>query len=429
MIEFAGATCLLIFSILIGIPIAFSIGITTFLYILVTNPQNINIIPLRMFSGVDSFILLAVPLFVLAAEIMVKSNISKNLFEFVKLFFGKFRGGLAYVNIMASTIFGSISGAALSDIAGLGHVEISAMKENGYKNDFACAVTAASSIQSPIIPPSNIAVIYGGIMSISIGALFMAGVLPGLLIAGSQMIYIAVNAKKLDLPSNNKIYTRKEKKSIIYNGLVAFFMPFIILFGIVGGFFTPTEAAAVAVVYALLISVFVFKKMKFKDLTDSLWSSAKTSANLILIISLSTVFAWALGIENIPNKIADFLLSISANPYVLLLFVNAFLILIGMWMEIGAAIVLFAPILAPIMYKVGIHPVHFAMVMLINLTVGLITPPVGVVLYAAASVGKEKFENVVKATLPFIILAFLIVLLITFFPIITLYLPKKFGFI
>ena len=429
MFEFGLATFLLFFTILVGVPIAFSIGITTAFYIILTNPQNFTIMPLRMFSGVDSFILLAVPLFVLAAEIMVRADISKRLFDFVKLFVGRLRGGLAHVNVLGSTVFGSISGAALSDIAGLGYIEIKAMTDNGYKKDFSCALTAASSIQSPLIPPSNIIVIYGGIMSLSIGALLLAGVVPGLLIGFGQIIYIAVNAKRMNLPKDTHHYSKDEIIRILIDGSVALVMPVIILVGIVGGFFTPTEAAAVAVVYALFVGLFVTRKVTIKDLPSCLWEAAKTSANLIMIISLSTVFSWALGINNIPNKIAAFMLSISHNPTILLLMVNVILIIVGMWMEVGAAIILFAPILAPIMYKVGVHPIHFAMVMVTNLTVGLITPPVGVVLYATCAVGKVKFEDLVKATMPFIYLAFLDVIIITLFPNLVLFIPRLAGFI
>ncbi len=429
MFEFSIATVLLFVCILIGLPIAFAIGLTSVIYIIITNPSNLTVIPLRMFAGVDSFILLAIPLFVLAAEIMVKAEISKRLFDFVKIFVGRFTGGLAYVNILASTIFGSISGAALSDIAGLGYIEIQAMKDNGYRKDLACAITAASSIQSPLIPPSNIIVIYGGIMSISIGALFMAGVIPGLLIAFGQVFYIFFRAKKLGLKKDEYRYSKQEIRSILKDGLVAIMMPGIILFGIVGGIVTPTEAAAVAVVYALVVGMFITRKVTWRDIPQSLWIAGKTSANLVLIISLSSVFSWALGIENIPTKIAGFMLSISSNPYILLLMINVILIVIGMWMEIGAAIVLFAPILAPIMYKVGVHPVHFAMVMITNLTVGLITPPVGVVLYATSAVGDEKFERIVKAIMPFLVLALIDILLITFFPSLVMMLPKLTGFL
>ncbi|WHH58025.1 TRAP transporter large permease [Petroclostridium sp. X23] len=429
MIEFTLATVILVVTLFLGVPIAFAIGITTFIYIFTTNPQNITVIPLRMFAGVDSFILMALPLFVLAAEIMVKAGISTKLFNFVRLILGRLRGGLAYVNIMASTIFGSISGAALSDIAGLGYVEINAMRDDGYKNDFSCAITAASSIQSPLIPPSNIAVLYAGIMALSVGAIFLAGIIPGLLLAGGQMLYTAVMAKKLNLPKHDKKYSSQEVFMIIKEGAIAILMPAIILVGILKGFFTPTEAAGIAVLYAVIIGFLLFRNVAVKDITAALWTSAQNSASLFIIISISSVFAWALGVENVPEQIAQFLLGITDNPLMMLLIVNIILIIVGMWMETGAAIVLFAPILAPIAYKVGIHPVHFAVVMIVNLTVGLITPPIGVVLYATAAVGKEKFENVVKATLPFIIIGFIVVAVMTLFPELALFLPRYFGFI
>lgn len=429
MIEFGIAFVILIISILIGIPIAFSIGITSLFYMIITDPANLVVAPLRIFSGLDSFILMAIPLFVFAAEIMVRSRISAKMFDLIKLFIGRVRGGLAYVNILASTVFGSISGAALSDIAGLGRIEIESMKDDGYKDDFACAITAASSIQSPIIPPSNIAILYGGVMSLSVGALFVAGFIPGILLAGGQFLYVALNAKRLKLPKHTEKYSSKEKRKIILEGLVAILMPVIILGGILGGLVTPTEAAAVAVVYAFLVSTLVFRNVKVRDFIKSMWVSAKTSANLFLIISFSTIFAWALGMQKVPDQIAEFMMSVTNNPYVLLLFVNILLIIIGMWMETGAAIVLFAPIIAPIMYKVGIHPIHFAMVMLINLAIGLITPPVGVVLYATSSVGSVKFERIVKAIMPLVIIAFIVVVLVTFIPEITLFLPRLLGFV
>jgi tripartite ATP-independent transporter DctM subunit len=427
MTAFILATAILIATILIGFPIAFAMAITSTLYILITMPENISAIPLRMFAGADSFILMAIPLFVLAAEIMVSAGISTKLFDFVRLFLGRIRGGLAYVNVMASTVFGSISGAALSDVAGLGMVEIKAMKEDGYKPDFACAITAASSMQSPLIPPSNIAVLYGGIMSVSIGALFLAGIIPGLLLAGSQMAYIAFNSKRMNLPKDTKRYSNKEIIEIVKNGLIALLMPLIIVGGILSGIVTPTESAGVAVLYAVVVGLFVYRNVHPMDFVHALWSSAKTSANLFLIISFSTAFAWAMGAQNVPDKLAEFMLGISNNPMTLMFIINVILLIVGMWMECGAAIILFAPILAPIMYQVGIHPVHFAVVMIVNLTLGLITPPVGVILYATASVGKVKFEELVKACLPLIIMALITLALITYIPEISLFVPRMCG--
>lgn len=429
MTAFFIATAILIVTILIGIPIAFSMAITSTIYILMTMPQNISAIPLRMFAGVDSFILMAIPLFVLAAEIMVSAGISNKMFDFVRLFLGRIRGGLAYVNVVASTVFGSISGAALSDVAGLGMVEIEAMKADGYKSDFACAITAASSLQSPLVPPSNIAVLYGGIMSISIGALFMAGIIPGILLAGSQIAYIAFNSKRMNLPKDTKQYSKAEIKDIIKNGLIAILMPLIIVGGILSGMVTPTESAGVAVFYAIIVGLFVYRNVQLKDFVHALLSSAKTSANLFLIISFSSAFAWAMGAQNVPDQLAEFMLGISNNPTTLLFIINIILLIVGMWMECGAAVILFAPILAPIMYQVGIHPVHFAIVMIVNLTLGLITPPVGVILYATASVGKVKFEELVKACLPLIIMALIILALITYIPEISLFVPRICGLI
>jgi tripartite ATP-independent transporter DctM subunit len=429
MFEFTIATIILMVTIIIGFPIAFAIGGTTLIYMLMTNPANITIMPMRMFSGVNSFTLMALPLFMLAAEIMIKTGISTRMFNFVRIHLGKYRGGLAYVNIVASTVMGSLSGAALSDIAGLGYVELEAMREEGYDNAFACSITAASSVQSPLIPPSNIAILYAGVMSLSVGAVLYAGFVPGLMLALSQMLYVKLNAKRLNLPKHEKHYTKEERRRYARDGYIALAMPAIILLGITLGVFTPTEAAAVAVFYALAVGVFVFRNLKIRQVTDALWTSAQSTANLFLIIALSSVFAWAIGIEKIPDQLASGLLGLTGNKYIILLVMNFMLIVIGMWMETGAAIMLFAPILAPIAYKMGVDPLHFAVMMLVNLTVGLITPPVGVVLYATAAVGKEKFENVVKATMPFIIMGFVVVLVITFFPTIVLFVPRVLGFV
>lgn len=428
MLEFGIATVLLIGTILIGFPIAFSIGITTVIYILMTNPANISAIPIRMFSGINSFTLMALPLFMLAAEIMIRTGISSKLFDFVRITrFGKKRGGLAYVNILVSTIFGSISGAALSDIAGLGAVELQAMEEDGYDKGFSCAVTAASSIQSPLIPPSNVAILYAGTMALSVGAVLYAGLIPGLLLAFGEMAYVKLNSKKF--PMHEKEYTKEEKKDIRKRGLIAMGMPLIILIGITAGIVTPTEAAAVAVLYALIVGIFVFHNLTLEMVISSLKAAGKTTANLFIITSLSAVFAWAIGVENIPAQLTAFMMSVTESKYVMLLIINLIFLIVGMWMETSAAILLFVPILAPMVTAMGVHPVHFAVIVIVNLTVGLITPPVGVVLYAVANVGKEKFETVVKSTMPFILMGFALVLLLTFVPELCLFLPRIMGFL
>lgn len=428
MFEFSISIFILIATILIGLPIAFSIGVATIVYMLMTNPANILVIPIRMFSGINSFTLMALPLFMLAAEIMVRTGISTKLFDFVRMTsIGKKRGGLAYVNVLASTIFGSISGAALSDIAGLGTIEINAMEEDGYDKNFSCAITAASSIESPLIPPSNIAILYAGTMSLSVGAVLYAGLIPGLVLAGTQMLYIFLNSKRLNLPKHMKTYTKEERRNIRVSGWIAMGMPLIILVGIIGGLFTPTEAAAISVLYALIVGTFVFKNLTLKMVVDSLWSAAVTTANLFMITSISAVFAWAIGLQNIPQQLAAFMMGIAGNKYVMLLIINVILLIVGMWMETSAAVLLFAPILAPIAVAMGVNPIHFAIIMIVNLTIGLITPPVGVVLYATASVGKIKFEDLVKSIMPFIIISFVALFIITMFPQVTLFLPNLLG--
>jgi tripartite ATP-independent transporter DctM subunit len=429
MIQFFIVTAILIGTIIIGIPIAFAIGLTTIIYFFMTMPQYIHVIPLRMFAGVDSFILMALPLFVLAAEIMVKAGISDRLFDFVRLLIGRVRGGLAYVNIFASTVFGSISGAALSDVAGLGKVEIEAMCADGYKKDFSCALTAASSLQSPLIPPSGIALVYGGLMSISVGALFLAGVIPGLLIGVSQAVYIALNSKRMNMPKDRKKYSKAEIFDILKNGLVALLMPLIILGGILAGVVTPVEAAGLAVFYAIVVGLFVYRNVRLQVFMDALWSAVKTSACLFMIVGFATTFSWALSMQHVPDQIAESMLRISSNSLTLLFIVNILMLIVGMWLDPTPALVLFVPILAPIMHQLGVHPVHFAIVMILNLVIGGLTPPVGLMLYAVTAVGKIKFEELVKAVLPFLTLAFIALFLVTYFPELTLFMPRLFGLI
>jgi TRAP transporter, DctM subunit len=402
MTAFWISTLGLIIFITLGMPIAFSIGMASVGFILMTNPMSLVIVPLRMFSGVNSFTLLALPFFVMSAEIMVRGGVSSRLFALVNMLVGRVRGGLAYVNVVQSTIFGSISGAALSDVAALGKMEIDAMVENGYDRDFSCALTAASSIQSPLIPPSSTAILYAGIMSMSVGGVLLGGLVPGLLIGGTQCLYILFRGRKLNLPKVTLTYDRKTKAKIWRDGLVALGMPAIILIGIVGGVFTPTEAAAVAVFYSLIAAFLIYREAKPKDIIEALEATVKTSATLFMIVALAASYSWALGSERIPEQIATFILGISHNRYILLLIMNVLLIIVGMWMETGAAIILFAPILGPIATMAGVSPLHFAVIMIVNLVIGLITPPVGVVLYATCTVGQTTLERLVKALKPFI---------------------------
>lgn len=429
MLYFWIATGILVILIILGSPIAFAIGIASLAFILMTDPINLINVPLRMFAGINSFTLLALPFFILAAEIMIRAGVSTKLFRWVNLLVGTVRGGLAYVNILISTIFGSISGAALSDIAALGKIEINSMVENGYKKDFSCALTAASSLQSPLIPPSSIAILYAGIMNLSVGSVLLGGALPGILLGSAQALYIFLNGKKLNLPKIEQRVSREEALKIWKDGLIALFMPLIILVGIIGGVFTPTEAAAVAVLYSLLAAVIVYRQVTLKDIYIAITETVRTTSILFIIVSCAAIFSWVLSSERIPEHIARFLLSLTKNKYILLTIINILLIIVGMWMETGAAIILFAPILAPIAVRMGVHPIHFAIVMILNLVIGLITPPVGVVLYATCKVGDVSFEELVRALVPYFFISFMVLAFVTYIPEIVLYLPRMVGLI
>ena len=428
MINFSIAVLALIILVCIGIPVAYSMGISSVFYILLVDPQYLEVLPNRSITGVNNFLLLAIPFFILAAEIMGKSGLTSKLFNFARLFVGRFQGGLAFVNVVASTIFGSVSGSAIADVSGLGVIEIQAMTEEGYDKDFSVALSAGSSLQSPLIPPSTTVMVYAGVMGVSAGALLMGGLGPGLMIALSQIIYILCIRKKRNFPRDNKVYTREEIKHILTDGLLTMMLPVIIIGGILGGYVTATEAAALAVVYALFLGFVYYRTMTWKSLQVCLWNACKTVGNLMLIVAFANAFSWVAAIEKVPDAIAAILMSISSNKYVLLMVVNIFYVFVGMIMDTGAAIILFAPIIGPVLTMVGVNPVHLGIVTVMNLTIGLLTPPVGLVLFTAVNVSKRPFGAVVKAFIPFIIISYAALIVVTFFPAIVTWLPKVCGF-
>lgn len=428
MINFSIAVLALIILVCIGIPVAYSMGISSVFYILLVDPQYLEVLPNRSITGVNNFLLLAIPFFILAAEIMGKSGLTSKLFNFARLFVGRFQGGLAFVNVVASTIFGSVSGSAIADVSGLGVIEIQAMTEEGYDKDFSVALSAGSSLQSPLIPPSTTVMVYAGVMGVSAGALLMGGLGPGLMIALSQIIYILCIRKKRNFPRDNKVYTREEIKHIMTDGLLTMMLPVIIIGGILGGYVTATEAAALAVVYALFLGFVYYRTMTWKSLQECLWNACKTVGNLMLIVAFANAFSWVAAIEKVPDAIAAILMSISSNKYVLLMVVNIFYVFVGMIMDTGAAIILFAPIIGSVLTMVGVNPVHLGIVTVMNLTIGLLTPPVGLVLFTAVNVSKRPFGAVVKAFIPFIIISYAALIVVTFFPAIVTWLPKVCGF-
>ena len=412
----------------LGMPIAFSLGLSSLsAFIYIGNPMFLKVVPQMVFQGMSMFSLMAIPFFIFAGEIMNKANITQTIIGFANVLVGHIRGGLAHVNIVSSIFFAGITGAAVADTAALGTILIPGMKKEGYAEDFSAAVTISSSIIGPIIPPSIVMVIYGVTMKISIAALFASGIVPGVLIGLGLMLVAYVISRK-------KGYGFRERASLkeilfrLKDGLIGLMMPVIILGGILSGIFTPTEAAAVAVLYGCIAGLFIFKTLKISDFPAMLKRTAITSAVVLLIIGNAKIMGWILAYERMPEMIASTFLTITTNPYLILLIINLILLVVGMFMEISAAIVLLAPILAPLAESLGIHPLHFAIVMLVNLNIGLITPPLGQCIFTVCSITNLTMEQVVKATIPFLLVEIFVLFLITYFPIITAIVPKMLGY-
>ncbi len=415
--------------LLIGMPIAFALGITSTIWLMVTG-QNLMMIGAKMYSGLDSFVFMAIPLFVLAGEIMNKTSITDSLVKFINVLIGGFRGALAQANIYTSLLFAGLTGAAISDVSAIGSIYIPAMSKQGYKPAFAAAITATSSIVGPIIPPSIIMVMYGGITGVSIGALFAGAIIPGILIGIGQSIYLFAVAKKKNFPKSKIKVTPKEFMISFRNALVAIVMPFIILGGLIFGIFTPTEAAAVAVAYAMAVGFIIFRTLKVSDLYGLLSKTVRISGMLFFIIATANILGWVISRVNLPERLTISLMSVSGqNAGIALFIIVIFLLFIGTWMECGAATVVIAPIIAPIAVKLGFHPVHFGITMCVALNIGLVTPPLGVCLFAAAGISGCSFEQIVKEAWPIIILMIVSLFLIAFVPELTLLIPRKLGLI
>ena len=415
--------------LLVGMPIAFALGITSVLWLFVTD-QNLIIVGAKLYSGLDSFIFMAIPLFVLAGEIMNKTNITDSLIKFINVLIGGFRGALAQANVYTSLLFAGLTGAAISDVSAIGSIYIPAMSKQGYKPAFAAAITATSSIVGPIIPPSIIMVMYGGITGVSIGALFAGAIIPGIMIGVGQSIYLLLIAKKKNFPKSKIKVTPKEFLISFRNALVAIIMPFIILGGLIFGIFTPTEAAAVAVAYAMLVGFVLFRSLKVHDLYGLFRNTVRVSGMLFFIIASANILGWVISRVNLPEHLTNSLMAVtgqSANMSMVIIIL--FLLFVGTWMECGAATVVIAPIIAPIAATLGFHPVHFGITMCVALNIGLVTPPLGVCLFAAAGISGCSFEEIVKEAWLIILMMIVSLFLIAFLPELTLMIPRKLGLI
>ena len=411
-----------------GMPVAFVMGFSASMYLLFSPQASfLDMAPQKVFAGMDSFVLMCIPFFLLAGEIMTRGKISDRIVDFANLVVGRLRGGLAHVNILASMLFAGITGVALGDIAALGSIFIPAMKKQGYDGPFSAAVTASSSIIGPIIPPSMIIVIYGAVTSVSIGALFAAAIIPGILMGLSQMVIVAYLSKRRNYPKVEIPITPKKLVLGTKDALVPLMMPAIIIFGILSGVFTPTEAAGMAVLYAFVVATVFYRSLSVADYAGIFKTAFIFSAKLLLIVGCGSILAWVFGIENVPEKIKGLFYSISSNKYILLILINLFLILLGMWLDCSASIILFAPMLTPLAMEIGLDPIHFGVLMIVNLNIGLLTPPLAVCLFAAADISRDSFGSVVLAVLPFLIASIFTLALITYIPAITMTLPRVLG--
>lgn len=413
-----------------GMPIGFVLGVTAlFIFLKMDMPVLLNMIPQRFFAGLDMFTLMAMPFFILAGQIMNKTGITSRLVHFSNVLVGHLRGGLAHANIVASIFFAGMTGAAVSDTAAIGTMLIPAMVEDGYDVDFSAAVTAASSIIGPTIPPSNMMVIYGSLMSVSIAGLFAAGIVPGLLLGFILMIFSGYISHKRCYPKKReKRATLLEILKASKEAFLALMMPIIILGGILSGVFTPTEAAAIAVAYAFIVGFFVFKTLKLKDLPELLEQTARTTGVVFLIIGSASILGWILASERVPEQIAQAFLNISHNKYVILLLINILMLIVGMFMDIAAALVILGPILHPLAVSVGVAPIHFGIIMVLSLNIALMTPPVGACLFVACGISKISLEALSKAIFPFIIAEIIVLFLITYIEPISMFLPRLLGF-
>ncbi len=416
------------FSVIIGIPIAFALGIAAWTSMLTAGNVPLYLIPQRMFTGVDSFILMAIPFFMLAGELMGSTGILDRLLKFADALVGHIRGGLAHVNIVASMIFAGISGSAVADASALGSVLIPAMREE-YDVDFGTAVTAGASTIGPIIPPSIPMIIYAtSTAGISIAGLFLSGVIPGIMMGLGMMGIAYFIARKRQYPIRKGHLTAREFLGRLWRVVPALMMPVIVLGGILGGVFTPTEAGAVAVMYAVLVGLFVTRELKLSDIPPALLRAGTTTAIVFLLIATANGVSWLLSTRQVPILISAYLKSISPSPLVFLLVVNLFLLVVGCLMETAAALIMLVPILAPIAASYGIHPLHFGFVVVMNLVIGLLTPPVGVCLFVCCGIANISLERLVRAVWPHLVWQLIVLALVTYFPELALWIPRLFGY-
>ncbi len=478
--------------LLIGLPVFFGLlAAPGILLWMAGQEKDITLLYRNVYNGMDSFPLMAIPFFMLAGEMMNKGGITVRLVEFSQALMGHLRGGLAQVNILSSILFAGLSGSAVADTSALGSMLIPAMEKEGYTRRFAAAITAASSVIGPIIPPSGIMIIYAYVMGESVAALFLAGIVPGVLVGVGLMLMVRVTADRYNLPAAKRVVitgislspleywfsfalvrlnlglliaalvplqdsastlamwltfgggvlvahglalglrrvVSPDFRMVCKRAVVPLQTPILILGGILAGVFTPTEAAAVAVAYAVIVAFGILRTMTLSDLPEVLSRAAITSAVVLLLVGAAMAFKTVVSLSYAPQILADYILSLSENPLILLFLINILLFIVGMFLDAGPAIIILGPILGPIFVDLGVHSVHFAIIMSVNLTVGLATPPMGLVLFVASAVSGERVETIAKAILPFLAIEVVVIFLITFVPAISMTIPRLTGFV
>ncbi|MEM5494896.1 TRAP transporter large permease [Hoeflea sp. AS16] len=406
---------------LIGVPVAVALGLASLAFV-ATNGMPPMIVLANMVNGINSFPLIAVPFFILAGSLMNSAGITTRIFAFARATVGWMHGGLGHVNVGASVIFAGMSGAAVADAGGLGNIEIKAMRDAGYDTDFAVGITAASSTIGPIIPPSLPLVIYGVIADTSIGQLFTAGIVPGLLMAISLMVMVAWYARRRGYPRDQRFSINRFGTTLVH-ALLPLMTPFIIIGGIMFGIFTPTEAAIAAVAYSMVLGIFVYRTLDWKKILRISMDTVETTAAVMLIVASSTIFAWILTANQVAEHFSQLMLSVTDNKVALLLIITLIVLVVGLFMETIAAITILTPVLLPVAVGLGMDPVHFGIVMILNLMIGLLTPPVGMVLYVLSKVAHVSFERCVMATAPFLVPLIVVLMMLTFIPELSMWLP------
>ena len=412
--------------LLAGVPIAFVLGMTALPYLMILVDIPLTVVPQKMFAGIDSFLMVSLPFFLLASNIMNSGGITRKIVDFVNTTMGHVRGGLAHVNVVVSMIFAGLTGMAMADTAAVGTLLIPAMKEEGYEEDFACAVTASSSTIGPIIPPSFIFILYSLVVGgVSIAGLFLAGVIPGILLGLFQMALVVFYSVRRGYPVKKRAPILKMIKSFVAV-LPAMSVPVIMIGGIVSGVFTATESAATAVAVALFLSFFLYRSLTFPQFFKMLIDTGIMVGSLIFILSGATVFAWLLTSEQVPQMAVKYITGISSSPFVSLLLINVFLLIIGTFMDPTPAILIMAPILLPVALKLGLNHIQFGVMISLNLVIGLTTPPVGGCLFVASSISDVSVERISQAIWPFLIVNILVLMLVTYVPWVTGFFPSLF---